>query len=251
MKRGAMVWLRSGFVIALVAAPNARQEQARPPVASPDDQVYQPGNGVSWPQLIKQVDPKYTDAAQAAKIEGTVTVKGVIEPNGHTDRVTVLKSLDKTFGLDEEAVKAASQWVFVPATKSGKRVAVWVQITMEFRLPAQVGTVDDADVVSLEISVFKGKVWCRGPEAETGLVLGDFSISIDKMVYGPSKVREHPKQPGRYLLEFNPPDKYRDGSTHQIEITVQDRGPVTYSITIPKRGYSAGTWNLTASCKTQ
>ena len=130
MRRGAIVWLLSSFVIALVSAPAAKQEQAQ----APNDEVYTPGNGVSMPSVLRQVDPQYTPAARTAKIEGTVKVKAVIEADGRTDRITVIKSLDKTYGLDDEAVKAAKQWAFAPAKKDGKPVSVWVTIELEFRL---------------------------------------------------------------------------------------------------------------------
>jgi protein TonB len=135
MKHRAVVWLLWGFVIALVAAPDASQEQAQAPSATQDEQVYQPGKeGVSIPRVIKRVDPQYTEAAKAAKIGGFVTLKAVVEPDGHTDRISVIKSLDKKYGLDDEAVKAAKKWIFEPAKKDGKPVGVWIELEMEFHL---------------------------------------------------------------------------------------------------------------------
>jgi hypothetical protein len=46
----------------------------------------------------------------------------------------VTESLDPTFGLDDEAVKAAWQWSFKPATKDGKPVAVGVELELRFVL---------------------------------------------------------------------------------------------------------------------
>jgi hypothetical protein len=43
----------------------------------------------------------------------------------------VVKSLDGSFGLDAEAVKAARQWRFTPGTRFGEPVAVLVIIDLE------------------------------------------------------------------------------------------------------------------------
>jgi protein TonB len=131
MERGAIVSVIVGVVTLLTTVSGATHQQGQPLV---DGQVLEPGNGVSMPSVIKQVDPEYTDAARAAKIQGVVTLKGVIEPDGHTDNIVVIKSLDKQDGLDDEAVKAAQQWLFEPCKKDGKAVRCNVQIELEFRL---------------------------------------------------------------------------------------------------------------------
>jgi TonB family protein len=76
----------------------------------------------------------YTDGAQAAKIEGDVIMRAVILPDGTVRDVTVTKSLDRVYGLDQQAVEAVRQWVFKPATKDGKPVAVRMAITTRFTL---------------------------------------------------------------------------------------------------------------------
>jgi TonB family protein len=50
--------------------------------------------------------------------------------------VSVTKSLDAKFGLDDEAIKAAKQWRFSPSKKDGKAVAAWMVLKLEFRLAA-------------------------------------------------------------------------------------------------------------------
>ena len=49
-------------------------------------------------------------------------------------RPRVVRSLDSTFGLDEEALKAAKQWRFAPGTRFGQAVAVLVTIELTFTL---------------------------------------------------------------------------------------------------------------------
>jgi TonB family protein len=96
--------------------------------------VYRPGSGVINPRVIREVKPQYTADAMRAKVQGTVLLECVILPDGSVGRIDVVKSLDPTFGLDAEAVKAAKQWRFVPGTRFGEPVAVLVTIELTFTL---------------------------------------------------------------------------------------------------------------------
>jgi len=96
--------------------------------------VYRPGNGVSIPRVLREVKPTYTAEAMRAKVQGSVFLECVILPDGSVGRVEVVKSLDPTFGLDQEAVKAARQWRFAPGTRFGEPVAVLVTIALDFTL---------------------------------------------------------------------------------------------------------------------
>ena len=93
-----------------------------------------PGNGVTNPTILKQVDPKYTPDAMRAKVQGVVELEAVVGPNGVITEIRILKSLDRAFGLDEEAIKTAKQWLFRPGQFQGQNVPVVVVIQMEFRL---------------------------------------------------------------------------------------------------------------------
>jgi periplasmic protein TonB len=96
--------------------------------------VYRPGSGIINPQVVREVKPQYTADAMRAKVQGTVLLECVILPDGSVGRVDVVKSLDSTFGLDQEAVKAARQWRFRPGTRFGEPVAVLVTIELTFTL---------------------------------------------------------------------------------------------------------------------
>ena len=97
-------------------------------------EVFQPGSGVSLPTVVSEVKPEYTPEAKRAHIEGNVIVDAVVLADGRVGNVTVARSLDSTFGLDQEAVKAAKQWTFKPGRKNGKPVAVRVSIELMFTL---------------------------------------------------------------------------------------------------------------------
>ena len=62
-------------------------------------------------------------------------VECVVQPGrqSHGD-VQVVRSLDPTFGLDNEAIKAARQWRFKPGMRLGQPVPVLVTIELTFAL---------------------------------------------------------------------------------------------------------------------
>jgi TonB family protein len=96
--------------------------------------AYRPGNGVELPRVLREVRPNYTADAMRAKVQGTVWVEAVVQADGTVGQARVVRSLDSTFGLDEEALKAARQWRFAPGTRFGQPVAVLVTIELTFTL---------------------------------------------------------------------------------------------------------------------
>jgi len=69
-----------------------------------------------------------------AKIQGSVVLECVVQTDGTVGDVRVVRSLDVTYGLDEEAIKAAKQWKFAPGTRNGEPVPVMVSIELTFTL---------------------------------------------------------------------------------------------------------------------
>jgi TonB family protein len=61
-------------------------------------------------------------------------MEAIVLEDGTVGEVVVTESLDREYGLDDEAVKALRQWVFAPGTKDDKPVAVRVEIEMKFTL---------------------------------------------------------------------------------------------------------------------
>ena len=96
--------------------------------------AYQPGAGIDLPQVIREVKPQYTAEAMRAKIQGVVLLEAVVQPDGTVGDVRVVRSLDPVFGLDQEALKAARQWRFVPGRRQGQPVPVLVSIELTFTL---------------------------------------------------------------------------------------------------------------------
>jgi len=126
------------FIPVVAALCLASTSMARSAQQAPETRVYEPGNGVSAPVLVKDVKPQYTPDAMRAGVQGAVALECVVQPDGTIGEVRVTKALDP--GLDQEAVKAVKQWRFTPGRKEGKPVPVRVTLEMTFTLrdrPAQ------------------------------------------------------------------------------------------------------------------
>jgi protein TonB len=98
------------------------------------DGAMREGSGATTPFPLVRPDPKYTTEAMRARIQGEVTLEVVVGANGLVKDVRVLKSLDRTTGLDEQAIKTARDWRFRPGMFQGKPVDFIVIIVMTFNL---------------------------------------------------------------------------------------------------------------------
>lgn len=96
--------------------------------------VYRPGNGVTLPRVLHEERPQYTSDAMRAKVQGTVLLECIVRPDGSVGDVQVIRSLDPTFGLDQQAVSAARKWRFAPGTRLGEPVPVLITIELTFTL---------------------------------------------------------------------------------------------------------------------
>jgi TonB family protein len=96
--------------------------------------VYDLGAGITAPVPVVTPHPEYTASAVRAKIQGAVRVRCVVRPDGACANVTVVRSLDRTYGLDDQAVRAIRDWRFRPAFRAGTPVATRIDIEMRFAL---------------------------------------------------------------------------------------------------------------------
>ena len=92
------------------------------------------GGPISRPQIIPgtRVEPRYTEPARLAHVQGVVILRAVIDERGNVIDVRVEKALP--FRLDEEAVKAVSQWRFTPGLLNGRPVKVYFDLTVKFEI---------------------------------------------------------------------------------------------------------------------
>ncbi len=92
----------------------------------------QVGNGVSAPRPIETPDPEYSEEARKAKYQGVVVLALVVGPDGRPRGMRVQRSLG--MGLDQKAIEAVQRWLFEPAKKDGRPVAVAISVEVNFHL---------------------------------------------------------------------------------------------------------------------
>lgn len=84
------------------------------------------------PFLLNNPQPRYTDEARRAKVQGTVSMILFVNKDGDVDSVLVLRGLG--LGLDEQATEVARNLKFSPATKNGQLIPYWKKVSVEFNL---------------------------------------------------------------------------------------------------------------------
>ena len=83
-------------------------------------------------RLISKPEPQYTEDARKNQIVGTVVLKVVFASSGQVTNIRTVSGLP--YGLTERAIAAARQIKFVPATKDGHQVSMWMQLEYNFNL---------------------------------------------------------------------------------------------------------------------
>lgn len=94
--------------------------------------AYRVGGGVTPPHMLQKKEPAYSEQARIARLEGTVVLKCVVDPEGNATKLSVTKSLG--LGLDEKAIEAVSAWKFAPGQRAGKPVSVIASVEVNFRM---------------------------------------------------------------------------------------------------------------------
>lgn len=84
------------------------------------------------PVPLDQPRPEYSTEARDHKHEGVVVLRVEVGPDGRVSDVKVQNPLG--MGLDEKAMAAVRQWVYKPALKNGRPVAVQFDLSINFRL---------------------------------------------------------------------------------------------------------------------
>jgi protein TonB len=90
------------------------------------------GAGMTPPETIFRVQPRYSESARKAGRQGIVVLRATIDRTGAVTDVRLVKPLG--LGLDEAAINAVRQWRFTPATMQGRPVPVFFQLTVTFTI---------------------------------------------------------------------------------------------------------------------
>jgi protein TonB len=98
----------------------------------PREEIVRYNGTMTRPVKLSGRQPRYTELARRAGVQGTVILEAVIDKKGRVSNVRVLKGLP--MGLDAEAVAAVKDWVFDPADMDGRPVAVYYTLTVHFEV---------------------------------------------------------------------------------------------------------------------
>jgi TonB family protein len=111
-------WVRPGFHIPDSAAS----------VPSVDS-----GGNFTPPRCLECARVEYPDSAMAAKIQGVISLKVLVDATGQPAEIVVLKGLP--CGLNERAIETVATWRLEPAKgPDGKPLAVWQNAQLRFAL---------------------------------------------------------------------------------------------------------------------
>jgi TonB family protein len=97
--------------------------------AAPGPPPVRVGGLIRAPTKIVSVDPIYPADALAARLGGIVILELLVAPEGYVQNANVLRSVP---GLDQAALDAVYQWVYVPTLLNGVPVPVLYNVTVSF-----------------------------------------------------------------------------------------------------------------------
>jgi TonB family protein len=185
------------------------------------------------PTVIKRVEPVYPRDALAKGAEGKMWLKILVDTAGHPAQVEVLKSENEYF--DQASITAARQWLFTPALKNNKPVAVWITLPFKFKLAdkdggdrsqrskhqgAQLG----GELMKKVEMVFAGDASARSlinPEA--CLVDGARFVSLNEALFGKEKGKCFAGESKRQR-SFTKITIAEDGSTATVVLKTENAG---------------------------
>ncbi len=111
--------------------PQQTAPQPPPPSVRRGDLVT-PGAGVTPPRVVKRHQPRFPEMARRlGKKGGTVTVKVLVDETGKVRKTEAVNKLG--FGFDSEAMMAAKNSTYSPATKDGVPVKMWLDVSVVFQ----------------------------------------------------------------------------------------------------------------------
>ena len=96
------------------------------------DKIFNGRDVSSRARVLSKPEPQYTEEARKNQITGTVVLKAVFTSGGQVSQISTIKGLP--FGLTEKAIAAARAIKFVPATKDGHAVSMYMTLEYNFNL---------------------------------------------------------------------------------------------------------------------
>jgi TonB family protein len=96
------------------------------------DKIYTGREVDTKARLVSKPEPNYTAKARMHEVTGTVVLKVVFSAQGKVTNIRTVVSLP--YGLTERAIEASRKIKFIPATKDGRYVSMWMQLEYNFSL---------------------------------------------------------------------------------------------------------------------
>jgi TonB family protein len=112
--------------------PNVKQPSAQNTSSEDYNRIFSGREVTSKARILSKPDPTYTEEARQNQITGTVVLRVVMSASGEVTNIHAVSSLP--YGLTERAIAAAKQVKFVPATKDGHPVSMWIELQYNFNL---------------------------------------------------------------------------------------------------------------------
>ena len=103
-----------------------------PPAVVEEKTIVHAGFDIAEPTIIFKIEPRYTEPARFAGIQGVVILELIIDTEGTVESVNALRGL--SLGLTKSAVDAVKQWRFEASTYNGNPVSVRYILTINFNL---------------------------------------------------------------------------------------------------------------------
>jgi protein TonB len=92
-----------------------------------------PAVQVSVPRYDLNPPPHYPPVARRRNYHGTVMLDVRVTADGRVAQVRIARSSGYAI-LDKSAVRSVKEWLFTPARKGGRTVAMWVQVPIRYKL---------------------------------------------------------------------------------------------------------------------
>lgn len=112
------------------SAPEPVPAAAQTPEPRAETQTVLPAGSL---KVSHRVLPAYPMMARRHGLEGTVVLRLLVKETGDVGDV-VVDAQSGCVDLDKAAIEAVRNWRFIPATRGGVAVAVWVRQPVTFRL---------------------------------------------------------------------------------------------------------------------
>ena len=101
-------------------------------MAAPRCGTTEVGGNIKPPMKVKDVRPRYPRALVDGRVEGNILMQALIGTDGRVRNVEVVSPVDAD--LEEEAIRAVSQWEFSPTWLNCQAIEVRMFVTVSFKI---------------------------------------------------------------------------------------------------------------------